>query len=131
MLLVVVLLPEELEPLLLGHEHLLLGVDLSLLPLRHLLQLAWAQVAEMGQVRGRGRGCSVVGVTPGGGGVGVPLHLLLRLLLTVVATVRYSGGRQLPHRRIIRGTGIVVRGRVEELLRRGLGRGRLRPVVGA
>ena len=47
MLLVVVLLLEELEPLLLGHQHLLLGVNLSLLSLRHLLQLCGRKVAEV------------------------------------------------------------------------------------
>ena len=44
----VVLLPQVLEPLLLGDEHLLLRLDLRLLPVRHLLQLVAAQVREGG-----------------------------------------------------------------------------------
>ena len=44
----VVLLPEVLEPLLLGDEHLLLRLDLRLLPVRHVLQLVGAQVRQSG-----------------------------------------------------------------------------------
>ena len=44
----VVLLPEVLEPLLLGDEHLLLRLDLRLLPVRHVLQLVGGEVRQSG-----------------------------------------------------------------------------------